>query len=103
MTTISSEPSPGQIWAVQGAPGIRHALFLRAGIWNIITCSNDEYTLSQKLDLEPVALAAVQAESMHWADQFDALAAADSMGITWISEVARYREAGLAKAQLLTR
>lgn len=87
---------------MQPSHGVRHALFLRAGIWNIITCSNDEYTLSQKLDLQPVGLAPVQAQSMRWADQFDALAQADGLGITWISEVTRYREAGLAKACLNT-
>ena len=101
MTTTSPAPQPGQIWAVGGSGGIRHALFLRAGIWNVITCANDEFTLSQKLDLEPVSLSPVQAESMRWADQFDALAKADRLGITWLSEVARYREAGLAKAGLL--
>lgn len=77
------------------------ALLLRDGIWNVITCSQDEYTLSQRLDLEPLHYAAVQAASMHWADQFDALAEAGGLGITWAGEVERYRLAGLAKAALL--
>lgn len=97
----ATDPQPGQIWAVNGTDGHRHALFLGDGIWNVITRSNDEYTLGHLLAPEPLAISPVQSRSLHWADQFDSLAEADGLNITWAGEVSRYREAGLAKAELL--
>lgn len=94
----SNDPKPGEIWAVQGPSGNSHALLLGEGIWNVLSLANDEYTLRQVLDLQPVSPGATQPVSMHWADQFDALAKADGLDITWAGEVSRYREAGLAKA-----
>lgn len=89
----------GELWSIQGQEP--HAIFLGDGMWNVLSCINDEYTLSQVAGLEPAARAPDQPAGFHWADQFDALAAADGLRITWAEEILTYQAQGWDKIRKL--
>jgi hypothetical protein len=91
----SHEPRPGEIWAVDEPSG--HAVFLGDGLWNILVRQLEEYSLNQVQDLTPVHPVEGRPAGLHWADQFDALAAAAGLPITWASEIAAYQAEGFAK------
>ncbi|MGK3708807.1 hypothetical protein [Arthrobacter sp. IK3] len=93
---MTIEPAPGQLWQVTGPSG--YGIYLGSGYWSILVRSGEEYTLTDTLSPAPVHLEAFQPEGMSWAEQFDALARAAGLGITWAEEVSRYREDGLAAA-----
>lgn len=88
-------PRPGELWAVDESPG--YAVYLDAGVWNVLALVRDEYTLDQVTGLTPLYCAATQPAGLHWADQFDALAEAQGLMITWAEEVAAYQAEGLAR------
>ena len=74
-------PRIGELWAVE-PPGT-HAISLGGDLWNVLAEDNDEYTLRQVSGLVPVSKPVLQPAGFHWADQFDALAEADRLPITW--------------------
>jgi hypothetical protein len=92
-------PAVGELWSMTGED--RHAVFLGDGLWNVLSCVNDEYTLKQVSGLEPGAPSEVQPDGFHWADQFDALAAADGLRITWAEEILTYQAQGWDKIRKL--
>lgn len=87
-------PAHGQLWQVTGPSG--YGIYLGDGYWNVLVRSGGEYTLTDTLSPCPVRLEELQPAGMTWADQFDTLAAAGGLGITWADEVRRYRAQGLA-------
>jgi hypothetical protein len=92
-------PVVGELWSVAGHDS--HAVYLGEEVWNVLTYINDEYTLEQVADLEPDARATEQPYGFHWADQFDALAAADGLRITWAEEILTYQAQGWDKIRKL--
>lgn len=92
----STDPLPGQLWKVTGPVSNTHAIFLGGDLWMVLTYRFEEYTLIETVGLTPLELGSVQPREAHWADQFDALAAAEGLNITWEQEVQMYRSAGLA-------
>jgi hypothetical protein len=88
-------PRPGELWAVNEAFG--YAVFLGSDVWNVLTRAREEYSLDQVAGLTPVYLAATQPSGPHWADQFDALAEANGLMITWAEEIAAYQAEGFAR------
>lgn len=94
-------PSVGELWSIQGQD--RHGIFLGEGLWNVLSYVNDEYTLGQVAGLEPEAWIPGQPAGFHWADQFDALAAADGLSITWAEEILMYQAQGWDKIRKLPR
>ncbi|MET4144040.1 hypothetical protein [Arthrobacter sp. UYCo732] len=92
-------PATGELWSIQGTD--QHAIFLGDGLWNVLTFVNDEYTLGQVTGLEPAALAPEQPDGFHWADQFDSLASADGLRISWAEEILTYQAQGWDKIRKL--
>lgn len=92
-------PEVGELWSLAGED--RHGIFLGDGLWNVLSYVNDEYTLEQVAGLEPRARADDQPAGFHWADQFDALAAADGLRITWAEEILTYQAQGWDKIRKL--
>ena len=90
-----NDPRPGELWAVAEPPG--HAVFLGSGVWNVLTRRAEEYTLLQVEALTPVNAVDGVPARLHWADQFDSLAAAAGLPITWANEIAVYQAEGFAK------
>lgn len=90
-----NDPRPGELWAIAEPPG--HAVFLGSGVWNILSRQSEEYTLLQAEHLTPVHPVDGAPAGLHWADQFDSLAAAAGLPITWANEVAAYQAEGFAK------
>lgn len=88
-------PRPGELWAIDEQPG--YAVFLGSDVWNVLTLAKQEYSLDQVAGLTPVYLAATQPAGPHWADQFDALAEANGLMITWAEEIAAYQAEGFAR------
>lgn len=88
-------PCPGELWAVLEPPG--HAVFMGSGVWNVLSRQSEEYTLIQVENLTPVHASGGVTAGLHWADHFDALAAAAGLPITWADEVAVYQAEGFAK------
>lgn len=95
----NTAPGVGELWSLAGED--RHAVFLGDGLWNVLSCINDEYTLEQVQGLVPAERAALQPAGFHWADQFDALAAADGLRITWAEEILTYQAQGWDKIRKL--
>ncbi|MBG0738671.1 hypothetical protein IV500_04450 [Paeniglutamicibacter antarcticus] len=95
----STGPYVGELWSLTA--GDRHAIFLGDGLWNVLSCINDEYTLEQIPGLVPEAKPPGQPASFYWADQFDALAAADGLRITWSEEILTYQAQGWDKIRKL--
>jgi hypothetical protein len=95
----AAAPAVGELWSVHGLD--KHAIYLGDGVWNALTLINDEYTLEQLSGLEPLAKAADQPAGFHWADQFDSLAAADGLRITWAEEILAYQAQGWDKIRKL--
>lgn len=93
--TRQAGPVLGELWSIHGRQN--HAIFLGEGLWNVLVCINDEYTLKQESGLEPASRAHEQPAGFHWADQFDALAAADGLRITWAEEILTYQVQGWDK------
>lgn len=93
------KPAPGELWSVAGPH--RFAVHLGDGVWNVLALVNDEYTLDQVPDLEPDALHEGQPASLHWADQFDTLAEASGIRITWAEEILAYQAQGWEKIRKL--
>lgn len=89
------DPRPGELWAIAEPPG--HAVFLDSGVWSVLACQAEEYTLIQVENLTPIHPVDGLLTGLHWADQFDSLAAAAGLPITWASEVAAYQAEGFAK------
>lgn len=92
-------PAVGELWSIQGQD--QHAIFLGEGLWNVLSYVNDEYTLRQVTALEPAARAPDQPDGFHWADQFDSLAAADGLRISWAEEILTYQTQGWDKIRKL--
>lgn len=92
-------PVVGQLWSLAGED--RHGIYLGEDLWNVLSCVNDEYTLEQVSGLQPESRSGVQPEGFHWADQFDALAAADGLRITWAEEILTYQAQGWDKIRKL--
>jgi hypothetical protein len=92
-------PGVGELWSLAGED--RHGIYLGEGLWNVLACVNDEYTLEQVTDRQPAARAIDQPDGFHWADQFDALAAADGLRITWAEEILTYQAQGWDKIRKL--
>ncbi|WP_227471698.1 hypothetical protein [Paenarthrobacter sp. YJN-5] len=92
-------PEVGELWSLAGED--RHGIFLGDGLWNVLSYVNDEYTLEQVAGLEPRTRADDQPAGFHWADQFDALAAADGLRITWAEEILTYQAQGWDKIRKL--
>lgn len=92
-------PVVGELWSLAGHDG--HGIFLGDGLWNVLACANDEYTLEQVAGLVPDTRAPEQPAGFHWADQFDALAAADGLRITWAEEILTYQAQGWDKIRKL--
>ncbi|MCC3299479.1 hypothetical protein [Arthrobacter caoxuetaonis] len=88
-------PVRGQMWQISGPSGF--GICLGNGYWSVLVRNGPEYTLTDTLAPFPVRLEERLPRSMAWADQFDALAAAEGLDISWADEVHRYRELGLAK------
>ncbi|WP_376954033.1 hypothetical protein [Arthrobacter methylotrophus] len=95
----SACPAVGELWSLAGED--RHGIYLGDGLWNVLSCINDEYTLGQVTGLEPLAPGSVQPAGLHWADQFDALAEADGLRITWAEEILTYQNQGWDKIRKL--
>lgn len=92
-------PQVGELWSLHGKDG--HAIYLGGGLWNVLARVNDEYTLHQVAGLVPRSRPETQPAGFHWADQFDALAAADGLTITWADEVLAYQAQGWNKVRPL--
>lgn len=92
-------PVVGELWSIRGQDN--HAIFLGDGLWNVLGYVNDEYTLGQVEGLQAGNRTADQPAGFHWADQFDALAAADGLRITWAEEVLTYQAQGWDKIRKL--
>lgn len=88
-------PLPGQLWVLTGVPG-RHGVYLGDGIWKILVRSDaGEYSLAPACSAEPVELSPTQPAGVHWADEFDALARAEGLEITWEDEIRSYQHGAL--------
>lgn len=94
-TAETSIPAVWELWSLAGED--RHGIYLGEGLWNVLSCVNDEYTLEQVTGQQPAARSRVQPDGLHWADQFDALAAADGLRITWAEEILTYQAQGWDK------
>lgn len=92
---MTRQPVRGQLWQISGPSG--YGICLGNGYWSVLVRHGPEYTLTDTPSPVPVRLDERLPRSMAWADQFDALAAAEGLNITWADEVRRYREIGLAK------
>jgi hypothetical protein len=92
-------PEVGELWSL--AEEDRHGIYLGDGLWNVMSCVNDEYTLEQVTGRQPASRAGTQPDGFHWADQFDALAAADGLRITWAEEILTYQAQGWDKIRKL--
>jgi hypothetical protein len=92
-------PAIGELWSLAGED--RHGIYLGDGLWNVLSCINDEYTLGQVTGMEPSARSSIQPAGFHWADQFDALAEADGLRITWAEEILTYQAQGWDKIRKL--
>lgn len=68
-------------------------MYLGDGAWKILT-RNDlgEYNLSPAYGAMPIELSPVQPFEPDWADEFDALAEAEGLAITWADEIRSYQE-----------
>jgi hypothetical protein len=95
----SAGPGVGELWSLAGED--RHGIYLGDGLWNILSCVNDEYTLEQVTGPQPASRADLQPDGFHWADQFDALAEADGLRITWAEEILTYQAQGWDKIRKL--
>lgn len=94
-TTISS-PEPGQLWLIDGVPDHRHGVYGGDGVWKILTRNAlGEYNLSPAFGAVPVALSPIQPFESDWADEFDALAEAEGLAITWADEIRSYQLYGM--------
>ena len=98
-TAENAGPAVGELWKLTDKD--RHGIFLGDGLWNVLNYVNDEYTLEQVPGLSPETLAPEQPAGFHWADQFDALAAADGLRITWAEEILTYQAQGWDKIRKL--
>lgn len=92
-------PAVGELWSLHGTG--THAIYLGEGVWNVLSYINDEYTLGQVTGVEPAARSEAQPAGFHWADQFDSLAAADGLRITWAEEILTYQAQGWDKIRKL--
>jgi hypothetical protein len=64
--------------------------------WKILTRSDaGEYNLSPAFGAVPLELSPIQPVAAHWADEFDALAEADGLQITWADEIRSYQQDAL--------
>ena len=71
-------------------------MFLGQDTWKILTRSDaGEYSLSPVFGAIPTELSPIQPAGEHWADEFDALAAADGLQITWADEIRSYQQGAL--------
>lgn len=71
-------------------------MFLGQDTWKILTRSDaGEYTLSPVFGAVPLELSPIQPADAHWADEFDALAEADGLHITWADEIRSYQQDAL--------
>lgn len=91
----SGSPITGQLWHTSGSHD--YGVYLQAGIWNVLQIKDGEYGLTQITSISPLALGLHQPADNSFAGHFDALAASAGLGITWQSEIDRYRREGLAK------
>lgn len=95
----SACPAVGELWSLAGHD--HHGIYLGDGLWNVLSYVNDEYSLGQVTGMEPAAPGSVQPAGFHWADQFDALAEADGLRITWAEEILTYQAQGWDKIRKL--
>ena len=97
--SLGHRPEVGELWRM--ACTGRHAIHLGGSLWNVLASNNDEYTLQQVAGLEPLHRCPEQPAGFHWADQFDSLAAADGLRITWAEEILTYQAQGWDKVRKL--
>lgn len=89
---ISPAPLPGQLWTITGVPGHSHGVYLGDGAWKILVRNPaGEYSLAPAFNAVPEELSPVQPAGPHWADEFDALAAAGNLPINWADEILSYQ------------
>lgn len=81
----------------------RHGVYIGQGMWNVLSYVNEEYTLGQISGAEKQTRSDVQPNSFHWADQFDSLAEADGLHITWAEEILTYQAQGWDKIRKLAQ
>jgi hypothetical protein len=99
--TGSAVPAIGELWSLAGE--VRHGIYLGDGLWNVLSCINDEYTLEQVTGPQPAERGRIQPAGFHWADQFDTLAAADGVRITWAEEILTYQAQGWDKIRRMKK
>jgi hypothetical protein len=86
---------PGQLWVLDGVPG-HHGVYVGDRAWKILVRSSaGEYSLAPAFDAAAVEISPVQPAGEHWADEFDALARAEGLDITWEDEIRSYQQGAL--------
>lgn len=88
-------PEPGELWVLGGVPG-GCGVYHDDGAWKILVrTAAGEFTLAPAYDAVPLELSPVQPAGPHWADEFDALAAAQGLDISWDEEIRSYQQDAL--------
>lgn len=91
----AAPPEPGELWVLADVPG-GHGVYHADGAWKILVRTvAGEYTLAPAYDVTPLELSLVQPAGPHWADEFDALARAQDLEITWDEEIRSYQQDAL--------
>ncbi|MEH0110615.1 hypothetical protein V6N00_12965 [Tersicoccus sp. MR15.9] len=91
---MSTPPTPGTMYPVTGPH--THAVYRSDDVWTVLARRHGEYTLLEVTGLTPVVDEPGTTVGAHWADIFDALAAAHGLDTTWAEELGAYQSAGAA-------